>query len=197
MFRCSGHGADKKMRTDKGSRSMAWKLSAMHPSLFSPPSSFQLPQFPVKETWAGNLRAAAHYMKGRPNASKARDGLTGRKREEGKGERGDAWVFEEQRDACTVPIDEIHPQRNPRPITACRSSGHPSRHHFISSCCLWAQCGRPEGRGRCGALQWTAQARDSPGSLWDICFAFFLLSDLGALFFLGPLFPSTYAVGTQ
>lgn len=197
MFRCSGHGADKKMRTDKGSPSMAWKLSAMHPSLFSPPSSFQLPQFPVKETWAGNLRAAAHYMKGRPKCIKGTRRAHGS--EEGGGERGEGrrLGFEEQRDACTVPIDEIHPQRNPRPITACRSSGHPSRHHFVSSCCLWAQRGRPEGRGRCGALQWTAQARDSPGSLWDICFAFFLLSDLGALFFLGPLFPSTYAVGTQ
>lgn len=86
MFRCSGHGADKKMRTDKGSPSMAWKLSAMHPSLFPPPSSFQLPQFPVKETWAGNLRAAAHYMKGRPRCIKGTRRAHGS--EEGGGERG-------------------------------------------------------------------------------------------------------------
>lgn len=161
-----------------------------------PPFSFQLPQFPVKETWAGNLRAAAHYMKGRPKCIKGTRRAHGS--DEGGGERGEGrrLGFEEQRDACTVPIDEIHPQRNPRPITACRSSGHPSRHRFISSCCLWAQRGRPEGRGRCGALQWTAQARDSPGSLWDICFAFFYCR-IWEHCFLGPLFPSTYAVGTQ
>lgn len=130
MFRCSGHGADKKMRTDKGSRSMAWKLSAMHPSLFSPPSSFQLPQFPVKETWAGNLRAAAHYMKGRPNASKARDGLTGRKREEGKGERGDAWVLRSKGTHAQCPSTRSTPNAT---LAQSRPVAVPGTHLAITS----------------------------------------------------------------
>lgn len=47
------------------------------------------------------------------------------------GERRDAWLLRSERrrggngrNACTVPIDETHPQRNPCPITACRSSAH-------------------------------------------------------------------------